>query len=567
MHKRICILLVSVFSIRLSFAQETDIIHTPNNCTTQIFSEALKSTAGNIDQNAPEIDVKKWVHTTFSSVETLQQILECPEITSIDETETIKFTPIQYNFPNGRKIIVNYETQPKVLSQRLKLLTKRPLPSDEISPRIGPDSDSLWTNTDPAWYAIMVVEHNALNEFIGPDKNNTISLKYIEDNIDDLYPRGQNCTNKTALARNSAAINRATTNAVDMRAQQDKKDTNDYYVAGDRNLQWIAYTQIALDVALTVLTYGGYAAASGATKSVRASKTLKNLHGTIKTLDTTSDVIKYKDTLKTAANITKQIDALDKVKDAAKIADLTKDLDNVNDTLKVLSKTDDVKKYVDATQTFSKVNKLRRNLRALKKPQTGNILARAGKTTKAAYKANKAAFSGNKILKHARKLAKSGTFSGQMRDWLFDSSLKSVGVLANAAAKATALYGIIKIAGDMYDYTATSTDEYTNGIQFKPLLLLSADDIAGQENVVNYGMWILFAGDSTNAEDDNAAYLQAMDFAQKFHEDLMEVQDNKNSPCNVDIFVVRPILRNPDTDTPELFYLIMNDEPWTTNEE
>ena len=96
---------------------------------------------------------------------------------------------------------------------------------------------------------------------------------------------------------------------------------------------------------------------------------------------------------------------------------------------------------------------------------------------------------------------------------------------------------------------------------------MSADDIAGQENVVNYGMWLLFAGDSTNAEDDNAAYLQAMDFAQKFHEDLMEVQDNKNSPCNVDIFVVRPILRNPDTDTPELFYLIMNDEPWTTNEE
>ena len=118
----------------------------------------------------------------------------------------------------------------------------------------------------------------------------------------------------------------------------------------------------------------------------------------------------------------------------------------------------------------------------------------------------------------------------------------------------------------MYDYTSDNTDQYTNGLKFKPLLLLSADDIAGQENVVNYGMWILFAGSSTDANDDNAAYLQAMDFASKFYEDLYDIQDESNSPCNVDIFVVRPVLRNPDTNNPELFYLIMNDEPWTTNE-
>ena len=118
----------------------------------------------------------------------------------------------------------------------------------------------------------------------------------------------------------------------------------------------------------------------------------------------------------------------------------------------------------------------------------------------------------------------------------------------------------------MYDYTSTSTDQYTNGIEFKPLLLLSADDLAGQENVVNYGMWILFAGSSTNVSDDDAAYLQAMDFAAKLHEDLLEIQNNTNSPCNVDIFVVRPILRNPDTDNADIFYLIMNDTPWTTND-
>lgn len=536
------------------------------DCTTRIFSNALADSINNIDPNAPEIDIRQWVLSTFSSKTTLESILECPEIKSISDTDTIKFTPLQHTFSNGRKIVINYETQPKSLKQRLKLLTKRPLPSDETSPQIGPDSDSLWTNTDPAWYGIMVVEHGALDEFIGPDKNNTISLKYIEDNIDTLYPSGASCTSKSALARDNAAINRATTNAIDLRAQTDKKDTNDYYVAGDVNLQWISYTEIALDVALTVLTFGASAAVSGATKAIRASKALKNLRKTIKTLSQTADVAKYIDALKTAEKITNQIKALDATKDATKIADLNKQLNTINDTIKTLSKTDDVKKYRNASKTYRQVHKLHRSLSALKTPQRGNIIARAAKTTKTAARATRAAFSGNKVLKQARKLGRSSTFSGQIRDWLFDFTLRNVGVLAKVGAQGSMLYGAIKILGDMYDYTSDNTDQYTNGLKFKPLLLLSADDIAGQENVVNYGMWILFAGSSTDANDDNAAYLQAMDFASKFYEDLYDIQDESNSPCNVDIFVVRPVLRNPDTNNPELFYLIMNDEPWTTNE-
>ena len=77
-------------------------------------------------------------------------------------------------------------------------------------------------------------------------------------------------------------------------------------------------------------------------------------------------------------------------------------------------------------------------------------------------------------------------------------------------------------------------------------------------------MWLLWMGDTTVIEDDDAAYLQAMDFAAKFHQELLEEQGDTNSPCNVDIFVVHPILRNPGTDNPELYYLIMNDTPWTT---
>ncbi len=554
---QIALFLIYIFPYNL---MANDAIHQNNDCTTQVFVDALGANVSSIDENAPEIDVKQWVYAAFSTPETLQKILECPEIQSISETDTIKFTPIQYSFSNGRKIVINYETQPRVLKQRLSLLNKRPLPSDEISPKIGLDSDALWTNTDPAWYGIMVVEHGALDEFIGPDKNYTISLKYINDNIDKLYPRGAKCTNKSALARNNAAINRATTKAIDLKAQTEKKDTNDYYVAGDVNLQWISYAEIALDVAITVATVGGGAVVSGVTKATRASRALDGLKDTIKALDTTADVMKYKDALRTADRINDQIKALDKTKDATKIADLNKELNSINDTVKTLSKTDDVKKYRDATKTFSDLNQYRHNLRALKTPQRGNIIARATRATKAA-------FSGNKKIKHARKLGRSSTFSGQIRNWLFDSTLKSAGALAKIETTGGLLYGAINLLGEMYDYTSTSTDQYTNGIEFKPLLLLSADDLAGQENVVNYGMWILFAGSSTNISEDDAAYLQAMDFAAKFHEDLLEVQNDTNSPCNVDIFVVRPILRNPDTNNADLFYLIMNDNPWTTNDE
>ena len=65
------------------------------------------------------------------------------------------------------------------------------------------------------------------------------------------------------------------------------------------------------------------------------------------------------------------------------------------------------------------------------------------------------------------------------------------------------------------------------------------------------------------AAEENSA-IKAFDFATKFHKDLLDVQDNDNAPCNVDIYVVRPIVRSPGTDNAKLYYLIMNDVPWST---
>jgi len=530
-------------------------------CASRVFADALAQTANTTLETAHETDIQTWIYQTFALPDVLTTVLACPEIANVPDDEIIKFTPIQYIFPGGREIVVNYETQPRILKQRLTLANKRNLSSGGDSPRIGATGDdAIWTNTDPAWYAIMVVEHGALDKFVGPDKNNTISLNCIKNNIDNLYPsgRGGNCTDRSAKARNTTTINTVmrehTVNIED--------DSNDYYVAGDVNLQWLSYAEIALDVVITVATFGTGTIITGTAKSARASRALKGLSTTIKTLKNSDDVVKYVRATRDAARLTDEIKALDTVADAAKIADKTRELDKLRDTIKTLESADDVKKYRDATRSYSELNAYRhslRGLRAIRGAQRGNIIARAVRATKAAW-------SGTKKINTAAKLGRSGKISARVRDWLFNSTMKNIGVLGKMQATGGLLYGAIKFAGDMYDWTETSTGEFTSGVEFAPLLLLSADDLQGQENVVNHGMWLMWAGDSVSAADDDAAYLQAMDFAAKFHQDLSEYQNDTATPCNVDIFVVRPVLRNPGSENPELYYLIMNDQPWTTNE-
>ena len=551
MNKLLCFFAyISIFAIP---ARADD---TPaTECASRAFADALARTANTTLETAHETDIQTWIYQTFALPDVLNDVLACPEIANTPDDETIKFTPIQYTFPGGREIIVNYETQPRVLKQRLMLGNKRDLPSGGDSPRIGAHGDdAIWTNTDPAWYAIMVVEHGTLNNFVGPDKNNTISLNYIKNNIDKLYPSGITCTSKSALANDKYAINDTVRTTVNI-----EDDSNDYYVAGDVNLQWISYAEMALDVVITVATMGGGAVVLGATKAARASRALKDLSTTIKTLSKSDDVIKYVRALRQADKLADEIKTLDKVADAAKIADKTRELDKLRDSIKTMENIDDVKKYRDATRTYSELNAYRRGLRALRSAQRGNIIARAARATKSAM-------TGNKLITRAAKLGRSGKMATRIRDWLFNSTMKNIGTLAKIESTGGLLYGAIKFAGDMYDWTETSTGDFTSGVEFAPLLLLSADDLQGQENVVNHGMWLMWAGDSVSAADDDAAYLQAMDFAAKFHQDLSEHQDNTASPCNVDIFVVRPVLRNPGSDSPELYYLIMNDTPWTTNE-
>lgn len=526
-------------------------------CATAAFENALARSASGIDANATEQDVQKWIYATMQNAAVLNEVLNCPEFQNIPDDETITFLPITYTFPTGREIVINYETQPKILRQRIALGNKRNLPSSNPNPRVGaPDDDSIWTNTDPAWYAIMVVESGTLDSFVGPGKNNTISLKYIEDNIDTLFPQSGQCTGKSALTKDNTMINRAMKETVNV-----EDDTNDYYVAGDVNLQWISYLEIGLDVAITVATVGAGTAVMGATKAARASRTLKNLTESLRVLRQADSVRDYIRLGQKAAKATEELKTIDRVTDAAKYAEKTKEIENYTKAMRNLENTDDkVKQYKQYSETFSSLNNYRRALRALKPAQRGNIIARA-------WRAVKAANTGGKQLRSAAKVAKSSTLSGRVRDWLFQSTLSNIGALGKLEQTGGLIYGALNFIGGMYDWTETSTGEFTSGIEFKPLALLSADDLQGQENVVNHGMWLMWAGDAYSAADDDAAFLQAMDFANKFHFNLEEVQEEQNNhACNVDIFVVRPIIRNPGSENPEMYFLVMNDEPWTTSE-
>lgn len=537
-------------------------------CATAAFADALAANASQISADAYEGDVQLWIHTVFSAPATLQAVLACPEIQNASDTESIKFMPIVYTFPTGREIVINYETQPKILKQRLTLGNKREIPTDQdANPRIGATGDdSIWTYTDPAWYAIMITEHGALNEFAGPGKNNTISLDYIRDHIDELYPSGYNCSDKSAKSRDITMIHRATKQTVGL-ADAGEEDTNDYYIAGDVNLQWLSYLEIGLDVTLTVLTLGGSQILTGVTKAARASRSLKTLTGSLRVLqhtDTVRDYIRLTNQLDNARDALKNID---RATDAAKYADKMREIDQLTDQIKRMERTEDqVKQFKQQSAALQELSKFRTQLRGLTgRAKTGNVLTRAWRTVRAVNSGSKTLKTGAQAARAAR-FGRTSTLSGRLRDKLFQSTMANIGALGKLAAAGTLLSGAIKFAGDMYDWTETSTGEFTNGVDFAPLLLLSADDLQGQENVVNHGMWLSWSGSSTNATDDDAAYLQASDFAAKLHQDLDEMQNDTASPCNIDIWVVRPILRNPQSETPQLYYLIMNDQPWTTAE-
>ena len=194
-------------------------------CATAAFADALAANADKIPADAHENVVQQWVHQTFANPDVLRRVLACPEIVATADDETIKFLPIEYTFTGGRTITINYETQPKILKQRLALSQKRDT-SAVTSPRL--DDGAVWTNTDPAWYATMVVQHGALDAFANAASNHTISLNYIAEHIDELYPKNDRCTSRSAIAGDKDMINLAMHETVGL--GKDDKTCNGFHI-------------------------------------------------------------------------------------------------------------------------------------------------------------------------------------------------------------------------------------------------------------------------------------------------------------------------------------------------
>ncbi len=605
---------------------EMPLQNTMTDCASQVFANAIQESAHTINEYDSRQTVKDWIYDIFQSPEVLGEVLACPEIAEAEDDTLIKFMPIKYTFPQGREIVINYQTQVKILHQHFKLATKTELPTNDPNPEISPtDPTATWVNTDPAWYAIMVTRHGALNEFVGPGKNNTVSFKWIADNVNSLYPIDADgvCSTRSGIG---AKLNKAMIhNVIHEKTAQHDGDKNNYYVAGNIDLRWVSYAEVAFDIALSVVTWGASTAATGALKGARAARTMGNLAKNMKRL---TKIDKVKDYVKTSVNVaktqrrvenitkvekslnniskiekrlakatkgTKQFDrlsdelraaqklhadtlakmgtdakSLSSVNDLDKLADMrkasNKDIEEMQKVMEKMAKENkDVAEYVKNFDSLKDINQYAKDLRAFKKPRTGNVATRTWQGFKNARTSLKAVYGGTKKLDRASKVARHSMKSGRARDWLFHATHRNMARITRVTSDVAALSFIIGLIGDFYDRTEVSTNEFTDGIEMKPLLLLSADDIEGQDNVVNYGMWLMWQGDSTSPEDDDAAYLQASDFAQKFYQDLIETQEEsgKNS-CNVDIYVVRPIIRNPDTPDQSLYWLFMNEEPWST---
>ena len=592
----------------VTWADDTTQKKTP--CATAAFEQGLRDNESNISENSTKAEIEQFIMDVFSDKTTLDNVLKCSEINQKDDDAVIIFDTITYEFPSKQTVTINYETQPKILKQRLSLAQKPGLPSTGLSALLSDDvspDGTIWTYTDPAWYGIMVTQHGALTTLVD-EQTNTISLKTIEKNIDTLlYPQDDNCTSRSAIASDGDAINRAVTKTagIDNPATKKNEDSNDYYVAGNINLAWIGYAEMVLDVVITVATMGGGLAISGAAKGASAARASKTM---IKSLEAYRKTDHVKDYVKKFSNISKlndEIKLLDPAKDATKIANKRKEIKALEDATNIdknitrvekelkaakkannaediaskqkeLDNLNDIKKYNETLDAFSTVNQHRRELtgitRLKKLPkQRGNIIARGVKTgskaTKTIWKSAKAAWGGADKINKAKKMGRASKLSTRISDRLFHFTMKNAAALGKMQSLAGTVYGGLIAAGKlMYNFTETSTGDFTNNIQFNPFLLLSADDLqeGDQADKINYGMWLMWIGDSYRPADDDAAYLQAMDFAAKFYEDLMEVQGETNSPCNVDIYVVKPIIKNPGKANPELHYLIMNEVPWTT---
>ncbi|MBR0212262.1 MAG: hypothetical protein IJQ55_01525, partial [Alphaproteobacteria bacterium] len=74
-------------------------------CSSRIFSDALRARSDEINDSMDEFKVRAWARNIMQSPDIIQRIFKCPEFQSVNETTTINFTPVIFEFPSGNRTI------------------------------------------------------------------------------------------------------------------------------------------------------------------------------------------------------------------------------------------------------------------------------------------------------------------------------------------------------------------------------------------------------------------------------------------------------------------------------
>ncbi len=411
------------------------------------------------------------------------------------------------------------------------------------------------------FYGILVVQSGSLDEVL-QQEDPVISSNFLAANKHHYFPHNSDsflggalgkCTHGAHTAHDKDIVNMAAHIA------QNEKDSwwsgNDYYVFDGSEMYWGVAT-ITMDIALTVATFGASAAAQGALKGAQAAQAAKAISSGTKATDMSNDI-------RRALRVR-----------GTTIDDVAKNFKLTTEQVKVLASTNSVDKIKDSLNTAKASAPDWKEILTLK-PKLGRFFgtSKLNPTVASTRYANAST--------DAIQLSQKA-----MNRWQKTLN-KTLGTLSTITPAATASAPwIVGFFNDMYDVSFANTDIYTDGAEFNSFGLLSADDlnndyinpdgtsqIAGYTggdltNIASHGMWLKWDGSATDAEADVDAMIDALEFAEKFGLAMNNVnsrEHNEGRPadrlCDVDVFIVRSLMKKNDNGKNEVYYLIMNDTP------
>ena len=392
------------------------------------------------------------------------------------------------------------------------------------------------------WFGILVVKKGSLDDYYTKDKP-LISSTYMKEHKDKFFPANSDrllglrkgCTHGNHTAHDKDVINQAA--HITMDEQDSFFKGNDYYVYDGEDVYWGTAVLVG-EIALALITFGVSAEVEGGLTGAKVSKDVLDVGKAVKSVEIAKNTKKVQDAAKAASAITRTSSAADKAAAIAKLEQAG---------IKVTNKVG-----------YAQLNKI------------GQILSAANQNTgwvSALVRGSKW-----RMLKNGAKKIGPTTKQIFTRGASFGRTL-AIGALAYGGVKAADSFSnkahnlfvsFLKANGYSSSSTTITDDPRFKDIKFNSFGLLSADDIEGHENDVSHGTWLQFdtvgeidSGDENTPGDAEA---EATRFAQEFAEDVRKI--NKETPlCDIDIFVVRPVIGDPFNQGKKDVYYILYTDP------